>query len=105
MPAYLNGLKEMKSMSQQLNMDTSKFSNHTLYRFLKARNFDVKKAAHMLKDHIKWREENLVDTLVKVILSKFEMGIQLFHSRNSHFGNRRMYRKCIHMDIIRQTKW
>lgn len=40
-------------------------SYQTLLRFLRARDFNVEKALHMLKDTIQWRQDNNVDDILK----------------------------------------
>jgi CRAL/TRIO domain/CRAL/TRIO, N-terminal domain len=47
----------------------SKFSVHadgsTLLRFLRAREYDVQKATTMYVNHLKWRKENGIDTILE----------------------------------------
>ncbi|CAL1534398.1 unnamed protein product [Lymnaea stagnalis] len=43
----------------------SHHDDYYLLRWLRARNFDLKKAEAMLRNHIKWREQNNVDTILQ----------------------------------------
>ena len=38
---------------------------HTLLRFLRAREYDIKKTVTMYMDHLKWRKENDVDNVLE----------------------------------------
>jgi hypothetical protein len=44
---------------------TSRYDDITLVRFLRARNWKVKKAENMIREDLKWREENKVDFILQ----------------------------------------
>jgi CRAL/TRIO domain/CRAL/TRIO, N-terminal domain len=45
--------------------DACRADYHTLLRFLRAREYDLKKASDMYRNHLKWRAEHNVDTILK----------------------------------------
>ncbi|KAL4472640.1 hypothetical protein ABPG74_018589 [Tetrahymena malaccensis] len=62
---YQKNIQEMNRLRQENHLDSQFFNNQYLYRFMKARHFDMHKSIKMFKDHLHWRKENKIDTILK----------------------------------------
>lgn len=51
-------IESLRRELPELEKDTTRFTNEYLYRFSKARHFDMKETVKMLEAHIEWLEEN-----------------------------------------------
>eukprot|EP01089_Gocevia_fonbrunei_P013869 TRINITY_DN3658_c0_g5_i1.p1 TRINITY_DN3658_c0_g5~~TRINITY_DN3658_c0_g5_i1.p1 ORF type:complete len:402 (-),score=101.98 TRINITY_DN3658_c0_g5_i1:88-1293(-) len=60
LPEFLEKLKE-----NNIELDPAVFDEYTPIRFLRARKYDLDAAYLMLTNHLKWRKENNVDTILE----------------------------------------
>ena len=56
-------LDSLRKEMPEVNSDTKRFTNEYLYRFAKARHFDMKETVKMLEAHLEWLEENDVSNI------------------------------------------
>ena len=57
-------LEAFKNLLGKEYYDPSQHDDHALYRFLRARSYDLEASKKMWVDYINWRRENKIDTII-----------------------------------------
>jgi hypothetical protein len=71
-PEQTQALKKFRAEVQAMGIPDSKFDDHYLLRFLRARKFDLAKTKEMWVNFIKWRKENGVDDIASYVYSEVD---------------------------------